>query len=386
MADKSKSGKKILSKSAQTALKIILIVFIVVSVVFIAARTIGGVTLKSLVSDIKTTVQNLGSGEGYPYRTTGSEIKKAFSDSANVFVFSDSKTLLLSPSAKNIAEIPVEYGRPSVNFNNGKAVVFDRDSGQYRLQSSSDIIFENNLKDCVISTAAVSKNGSCAVAYTDENSQNRFKVFNKSQKVIFEWTFSAERVTSIDISDDNNFAVVSTVFAKNAIMNSKVYVFRFDSKDYVSCFDFNGCTVVSVSYNKHHDIAVISDKGRTYIEDNSTLCEQYEFKSDVLFKCTDNKNKLSAVALRKYGGDTFGTVKVFRGKTFLCSIDTDKEIKGVSVYGGRICVLTSNEALLYNKKGEKKSEFKLDGAYEDVILSGRKVYLVNSIVVDRKKF
>ncbi|MBQ7596092.1 MAG: hypothetical protein IJU45_05455 [Clostridia bacterium] len=386
MADKKRSGKKILSKSVQTALKIVLVVFIVISVVFIAARTIGGVTLKSLVSDIKTTVQNLGAGEGYPYRTSGAEIEKAYSDSANIFVFSKSKTLLLSPSAKNIAEVPIEYGRPGVSFKNGKAVVFDRDSGQYRLQSSSDIIFENTLKDCVISTAAISKNGTCAVAYTDENSQHRFKVFNKSQKVIFEWTFSSERVTSTDISDDNNYAVVSTVFAKNAVMNSKVYVFKFDGKDYVSCFDFNGCTVVNVSYNKNHDIAVISDKGRTYIEDNSSLCEQFEFNSDVLFKCTDNKNSISAVALRKYGGDTFGTVKVFRGKKYLCSIDTDKEIKGVSVYGSRICVLTSNEALLYNKKGEKISDFKLDSSYNDALLVGKKVYLVNSFIVNRKKF
>lgn len=386
MKKKSKSGKKILSKGVSTLLKILLIVFIVLSVVFIAARTIGGVTLKSMVSDIKTTVSNLGAGEGYPFRISGTDIEKVYSDSSNVFVFSKNKTMLLSPSAKNISEIPIEYGSPSVCFNNGKAIVFDRDSGQYRIQSSSDIVYEKDLSDKIISTASIGKNGTCAIAYTDENSQNRLEVFNKSQKSIFEWKFSSERVTSIDISDDNHYAVVSTVFAKNAIVNSKVYVFRCDSEDYVSCFDFNGCTVVNVSYNKHHDIAVVSDKGRSYIEDNETLCEQYDFNSDVLFKCTDNKSSVSAVALRKYGGDTFGTVKIFKGKDLLCSVDTDKEIRGVSVYSNKVCVLTYGEVLIYNKKGEKTGEIKVDSAFKDVVLKGNRVYVFNSVEIDRKKF
>lgn len=386
MSKKNKSGKMILSKGLKTALKIVLVVFIVLSLIFIAARTIGGVTLKSLVSDIKTSVSNLGAGEGYPYRLSGTDIKKTFSDSSNLFIFCENKTMLLSPSAKKISDIPIEYGTPGINFSNGKAVVFDRDSGQYRIQSSSEIIYEQDLKDKIIATAAISKNGTCAVAYIDENAHNLIEVFNKSEKSIFKWDFSAERVTSADISDDNKYAVVSTVYSKDAEMNSKVYVFRFDSKEYVSCFDFYGAAVVNVSYNKHHDIAVISDKGRSYIEDNTSLQEQFDFSSDVLYKATDNKNSVSAVALRKYGGDTFGTVKVFKGKKFLCSIDTEKELKGVSVYKNKICILTAGEVLLYNKKGEKTNEIKLDSVFDDVILKGRKAYLINSIEVDRKKF
>ena len=87
MSKKNKTGKIILSKGLMTALKIVLIVFIILSLIFIAARTIGGVTLKSLVSDIKTSVSNLGTGEGYPYRLSGTDIEKTFSDSSNIFVF-----------------------------------------------------------------------------------------------------------------------------------------------------------------------------------------------------------------------------------------------------------------------------------------------------------
>ena len=127
------------------------------SIVFIAARTIGGVTLKSMVSDIKTAVSNLGTGDGYPYRLSGADIEEIYADSSNVFVFSSNKTMLLSPSAKNISEVPIEYGRPGINFNNGKAIIFDRDSGQYRVQSTSELIYENNLSGCTVCTASISR-------------------------------------------------------------------------------------------------------------------------------------------------------------------------------------------------------------------------------------
>ena len=77
---------------------------------------------------------------------------------------------------------------------------------------------------------------------------------------------------------------------------------------------------------------------------------------------------------------------MFNGKDFLYSIDTEKELRGVSVYNNKICILTAGEALIYNKKGEKTDEIKLDSVFDDVILKGRKVYLINSIEIERKKF
>ena len=101
MAKKKKSTK--LKPGVSMALKIALIVFIAITLIFFAARMLGGITLTSVVENIKISISNLGAGDGFPYSVEGTGVKKAYIHSDKLFTFADDRTLLLSSSAKELS-------------------------------------------------------------------------------------------------------------------------------------------------------------------------------------------------------------------------------------------------------------------------------------------
>ncbi len=386
--ENNKNEKKFNIKDAGTSavLKIILILFLVVSIIFIGARTIGGVTLTSFMGDIKIFFSSLGWGSGYPCELTGSSAQQIYTDGKKVFVFSDDKTVLLSTTAKKLSEIPIEYGNPSIRYENGRACIFDRDSGKLKIQSTSQIITEKEAENKIL-TATIGKKGNYADVTALSSTKSKVTAYNKQSKEVFSWTFENEKVTDIDLSDDGKYAVVSTIWSKNAVINSKVYVFKFDSKDYVSCFDLNSSAVVNVRYDNAHNITVVSNTGRAYIKDNDTLCEVDGFESHILFKCSESKKKYSAVALKKYGGDNYGTVKIYKKDKLVFTADTTKEIKDVFCTEKYTAVLTTNRLLIYkNKNGKLAEALAVDAAITEVVIKNRTAYLMTPSSVSCQKF
>lgn len=385
---KSKNGNKFferLKPGIKAVLKVLLVLLIAVSLVFIAARSIGGVTLNSITGNIKVVLSNIGSGDGYPYDTSGAQIASVYLDGSKVFAFSKGKTFLLSASAKELNEADIEYGKPAIKYKNGKAIVYDRDSGKFRVQNTSEIIAEKEMKKN-ITAAGIGKKGNCAVATGASGAQSQLTVFDKSQKEAFTWTFKDERVSDIDLSDDGKFAVVSTIVAENAQINSKVYVFRFDSKDYVACFDYDDNAVVSVQYVESHNICVISDKMRSFITDNTTRVSDDAFDSDVLHRRSDDDSVLNAVALLKYGSDSSSILKVYKDDELLFTQKVGSEIKDVSCSDKYVAVLTDSKVTVYNKKGELKAEFSADVSDSYVLVGRKRVYTVSPSAVSCNKF
>lgn len=381
-----KPKKKKMNPGMSAIFKILLIVFVSVAIIFIAARSIGGVTLTSVAGDIKVFFQSLGWGEGFPFKTTGEAPEQIFIDGSRIFVFSRDKTVLLSSSAKKISEVPIKYGNPAVDFKDGEALIYDRDSAKYRLQSTSETAEEREADGTVLA-AALGKKGNYAAAVRNGSSVSTMKVFSKRNKQLFKYDFTGEKVTSIGLSDDGKYASVGTIFSKNAQINSKVYVFKFDSKDYISCFDFESSAVVSVEYDSSHNIEVIMNTGRRYIRDNQTLGNLCEFGSDILFKCSNGDDRYSAVALKKYGGDNFGTVKIFRGNKLSASVDVKKEIKDVYCTGSYTAVLTTNSVMIFkNGNGKLKKEIKADLSMDEIAVKGRRIYMMAPSEIDCVKF
>ncbi len=377
---KKKKNKQKLRPGVNLALKIILVIFIAIVLIFFSARMLGGVTLTGVVENIKIAISNLGAGDGYPYAIEGSGVLKSYSVGDKLFTFSDDRTLLLSSSAKELSAIGVEYGEPAIDFKDGKAVIYSRDSGKLRVQNTSQVVSDLETDD-VITCAAIGEKGNFAVSHLMPNNRTVFTAYDKSSKVIFTWNFSNELVTCIDLSADGKYAVVSSIYSKDAKTHSKVYVFRFDSEEYVSCFDFPESLALSVRYVKSHNIEVITDKQRTYIEDNSTKVNDLSFGSDTVHDIDHIDSRYTAVSILKYGSDSNVRVNIYDKDELKYFVDIGTSAKAVSVNDRYLAVLTDSKVLIYNKKGELKSEIKADVSAKDVVVTSKNVYIITPVEI-----
>lgn len=382
---KKKKSKLHLKPGVIAALKVSFILFLAVALVFLAARSIGGFTLTSITADIKIALSNLGSGDGFPFDTAESSVQKIYSDGSKIFTFHKNKTLLLSTSAKELSEIAIDYGSPAVKYKDGKAIIYDRDSGNFRIQKTSETINEKKVNN-TIAAAAIGKKGNFAVAAYDSAAQTLLTVFNQAEEEAFTWQFSNEKVTDIDLSDDGKYAVVGTIAAKNAQTDSKIYVFKFDAKEYIACFDYPDNIVVSVRYNSAHDIEIITDKMRSFITDNTTKMAEDAFGSDVLYRKSDENSSISAIALLKYGSDSHAVVRAYKGESLLFNVDVGVQVKSVSCSDKYLAILTDTQVLIYNKKGEKIAELEASASANNILINGKKVYIISSVKIECKKF
>lgn len=380
MAQQKKKNKNKLKPGVVLGLKIALVVFVAIALIFFAARMLGGLTLTSAVESIKIAISNLGEGDGYPYSVPGSGVRKAYASGNRLFAFSDDRTVLLSSSAKELSTETIEYGAPKIDYKDSKAIVYDTDSGKLRIQNTSHVVSTHEV-DNNITCAAIGEKGNFAVATLTSNNQTVFTAFNKSGEEEFTWNFGSSLVTDIDLSSDGKYAVVSVINSVNAKTNSAVFVLKFDSEDYVYCADYPTEVVVSVRYVRGHDIEIITDKKRAYIEDNSTPGAVFSFESDTL-NCADYSDSgYSCTALLKYGSDSKSVLKLFNKDKHIRDIDVDSEIKDISLDGKNTAVLTDDKAILYDKKGEVKGEAPVDASSTDIVLSGKKAYVFTPIEI-----
>lgn len=383
MAKKKKAAK--LKPGVSMALKIALVVFIAITLIFFAARMLGGITLTSVVENIRITISNLGAGDGYPYSVEGTGVKKAYIYSDKLFTFADDRTLLLSSSAKELSTESIDYGAPVIDYKDGKAIVYDTDSGKLRIQNTSKVVSQMKLNH-KITCGAIGEKGNFAVSSITSNNQTFFTAYNKSGEEIFKWNFSDELVTCIDLSSDGKYAVIGAIRSADAETDSKVYVFKFDSEEYVSCFDFNRSVVMSVRYVKSHDIEVITDKSRAYITDNNTKESETDFGSDTLHDISHIDERYTAVSFLKYGSDSSVAVVVFDGNEKAYEVNVGSSAKAVSVNERYMAVLTDSKVTIYDKKGKVKAEMSADVSASDVIVSNKKVYIINPVEIICMKF
>ena len=136
------SSKKGKTNGSFTVFKTVATVFVVFLLLFLATETFGVATLSSMSDSVKSFVASLKSGEGYPYQISSSSVKNIDMMSNNVFLLTDSATISLDSTAKEVAKINHTYASPAMSIQGGRAVVYDRGGYRYMVQSRTEKLFE----------------------------------------------------------------------------------------------------------------------------------------------------------------------------------------------------------------------------------------------------
>lgn len=372
---KKKSGKK-----GFTALMIIAAIIIILLIVFTAAQKLGNVTVVSMVSDVKAYFMSLGAGDGYPYSVDADEVKGMCTNNKNVILLLNDKTTSLTTTAKEIMSNTHTYSNPVMKQKGSKIIVYDLNSGKFRVQSGADITKEYELENKI--TAAVGSDGNYAVASYGDGVQSVLTVYSKRHKQIFIWNFKDERVVDIALSDNGKKAAVAVVAYDNANIYSKLYVFDFDSEEYTACFEYKNSVLVNVDYTSGGRIIAVGNNIRTCI-DSKMQKTDYSFGSDVLHNYSMAENGVSAQVTSKYGSSLLSSLTVYSAKNSkIFEKEYEHEVKWVDTDGKYTAVLFDKEIITYNKKGEQIGDIAFEGEPVRVEIDGSKVYLLTLVGIE----
>lgn len=375
----NRKPKKHMSKKTKLTLSILFVISAVLLIVFTAAQNLGNMTINTMMADVKSYFLSLGAGDGYPYELDAVNVRDMKINNSNIYLLLNDKTTTLNSTAKEIMPQAHTYSNPAMKSVNSRFIIYDLDSKRFRIQQNTEIEYESEVSG-KITAASIGEKGNYALGTYGENVQSVLTVYNKKNEEIFIWNFKSERIVDISLSDNGKFAAVATIEVIDGEINSKLYVFSFKSKEYVSCFDYKGTTLVKVDYVNGTNIVAIGDNLRSCILKNTKRQDDQSFGSDVLSNYSLTDKGRTTLVLSRYGSTSLSKVSVYskNNKESFTPLSFEKEVIWADSDEKYTAVLFENEIKTYNKRGKEIASQTFDGKALRVAVDGKRTYVLTT--------
>lgn len=371
--EKKKAQKKRMSKLA-TAGTITLIVIVCVSLVFIAARSLGNVTFTKIIDYIKDGFSNMEPGDGYPTEIGSGNVKDMTMLGETMVVVKNDEVSLLNRTAKETVGYTHSYSKPMTAINSGRMLVCDRVTGRYMITDHSELLHSEELQTETYA-CTLAKNGSYAFSLKTERAASVVAVYDSDFKKMFDFKCADEYVIGLSISPNGKNIALVGVGSKDACLYSKLYIINIKNNEVVNTIDFEGESLHSVFCSDNDTVIVLSENAYTVVNKNGEK-EKVNFGYNTISRFVSDESGNFAIVLSKYGSIDSGTVALLdsKGKEIF-SVELESKIECIDYDGSTVCISdSSNTVHTFNKRGKLIGKTKLDTATQDVTVSGKKCY------------
>ncbi|NMP36760.1 MAG: hypothetical protein GX051_01330 [Clostridiales bacterium] len=333
--------------------RMIIVVLLIVSMLFIAIRLFGGLSFSGIADRVAAFFREIGNDESYPYDVLSSSVKSIKLEDRQLFILSDTAVTVLDSSSDELSVIQHLYASPAIKTGDGKAIVYDRNGTGFRIQSAYETLHEDSA-DGNILTAAIGKKGNVAIASRTEGATSELTVYNRRYEKIFAWKCAYEHISDVALSDNGKYAAVCVSGAKNGEIYSVLYIFNFDIAEPVAKFDYPSSTLIDVSFTGRKSLCILADNVHSVITDFKTRTDDVTFLSSELNRYSVSENGMNVLALSMFGS-TASTRLVAHDKDGeqLFELTLPDYISSVSCTGKYVCVLADGKVITYNNKGEE---------------------------------
>lgn len=351
-----------------------LAVVVVLSLLFVAARSLGNVTFSKAVDYISQSISNIKPGEGYPVELGAGNVLDMMSFGDAVAVLKDDSVLVLNSTAKELADYSHSYSKPVFSVNSGRILVTDRTTGRYFIADSSDILHESQLQSEVY-CAVMGANGNYAFSCADSDSSSVLKVYNSKYESEFSFKCSKEYIIDISLSENGKYIATIAVGSDKATVYSKIFLIDIKEQKVINEFEFKGETLSRIFYSGKNSVVAVSNNAYYVIEKNSEL-NKTSFDNNTVSSFLTDKDGNFSLVLSKYGSIDSCLIVVFdsKGKEKY-SIDVPSSIDSISYNGSNISFVNSANILFsYNSNGKLIGKSQLENNTQKLALNGRYCY------------
>ncbi|MBR6619340.1 MAG: hypothetical protein IKK85_03255 [Clostridia bacterium] len=351
-----------------------LAVIVVLSLLFVAARSLGNVTFSKAADYISQSISNLKPGDGYPVELGTGTVQNIKSLGDCIAILRDDSVLLLNSTAKELNDYSHSYSKPVISVSSGRMLVTDRTTGRYFIADSSDILHEAELHTEVYCAQAGVK-GNYAFSCADDDASSVLKVCNSKFETQFSFKCSKEYIIGISLSANGKYLAAIGIGSEKAAVYSKLYLIDINEQQVINEFDFKGETLSRVFYSGNNSVIAVSENAYYIVEKNSEL-EKIGFDNNTISSFVTHENGNFALVLSKYGSIDSGLVAVFdsKGKENF-TIQLNSGIDCIDYDGKNISFVDSSNILYsYNSNGKLIGKTQLDNSAQKLAVNGKYCY------------
>lgn len=373
-AEIKKEKQRILIKKVTTVSKIVLVVVVIVSLLFIAAGSLGNVTFNNIIDYVKDGFSNMEAGEGYPLDVGSGSVKDMLMFGETNVLVRDNEIDLLNKTAKETVNYAHSYSKPLALISGGRMLVCDRVTGRYMIVDRSETLHNEELQAEIFS-ATFGKNGRYAFSVNCDGASSIVSVFEYDFDKLFDFKCAEEYIIGLSFSPDGKHLAMIGIGSKDAYVYSKLYVMNIKKQEIISTFDFVGESLNNVFYSSNDTIIAVSENAYTVIRDNKEK-EKINFGFNTISRFSPDDDGNFAIVLSKYGSIDSGTVALLNSKgKEIFSVELESKIECIDYDGNTLCVVDSDHVVsTFNKRGKLIGKTKLDSPAQDIAVSGKYCY------------
>lgn len=317
-----------------------------IALIVLAAMLAGIILLSvflpvSIMENVNNMISVIGNGK-HPYELYGTQTLNSISQGNYYYVLTDTNINIRSKNGKEILTLSHGFSKPVIKVTSTRALVFDQGGNSLFIANLQKKVNEKSI-DTTILNAAISRNGSYVLAYTADNYASVVSVYDKKDKLLYEWYSAEETVNNVVISPNGKKIAVSTITAAGGKLKSKLYVFDYDSATPDFALDLGDDLVYSLDGGIRSGFAVVLQNGFKYIEWSKYTATDYSTDLQMsLFKNTKS------------------------GMVAVSNLPSNK---------------ADNKIAVFNKKGKLLSEFSFNGIISDIQITKNHIYCMSETVV-----
>ena len=384
MAEKKKIK---LTRGMVIAIRVVIVLVIAVILALMAAERLNIASMTDIHDSIRSFTSGLNPGKGYPYKINSSSVCDITVLNGDLHILTDHQTLSLDSTAKEIKDSSHTYSKPAMSTRGSKAIVYNRNDTRYRVENRTDILFSGETaEDEKIITAAIGAKGNIALATFSADCTSKLMVYGSTfKKMIFSWNCAQDSITSVDLSDNGKYAVVSVVGARDGEIYSKVVIFDFEYAEPKAEYEYPGTAMLAVHFSKNDNVVAVGDNLTSLIKGFKKE-ENINYESSTLSNFAFSEDGYFALVLSEHGSTNNQLLYCYSpnlSKAF--DKKYESEVKSVFVYKGHISLLFGDEVIVLKTNGGTYRKYKAGNTAIAVYNAGNRTYLYSSGEISKCK-
>lgn len=289
----------------------------------------------------------------------------------NISLLGNTNFDIITKNGKILKSEKHSFSSPCLKTRGLRAIIYDRGGKNYKIESTSDTLFEGTSNKNIIS-CALSEIGTFAVAEQSSSHLSEMGVYNKNGKEKYKYYFSDYYLSDIALNSFGTEGAACGITGSNGSINSNIYVLNFNSETPKKQFLLTDNMITKVEYLQNGNILAIGDKYMAFLHVNSGTVNKFEYGNKFLKFYDINREQGVCCCLSSSVNETSNDEIIMLDTTGkeLFKTKTSENFSGISKYKNRVIGITKNKIISYNFQG------KYEG-YMDFYNNAKKVLLTS---------
>ncbi len=307
--------------------------------------------------------------------------------SGGLCVLSDTGFSIISGGKKILKSEKHSFSNPALKTSGMRQIIFDRGGTDFKIESSSDTLFQGSTDKNIIS-CAISENGVFAIAKQSISHLAEMNVYNKNGREKYKYCFSDYYISDITLNSFGTEGAACGIDSNNGNIISNIYIINFSSETPKHQFLLEDNMVTKIEYLPNGNVLAIGDKYAAFLNINSDSINKFDYENKLLKFYDINKQDSICFCLSSSVNET-GEDEIIIFNNYgneIRKIKTSESFSGIAKHKNRIIGITKNKIISYNSHGHYEGYMEFyNNAKKIILTSHSNAYTLENGVINKVK-